>query len=369
MVALPDSLLWLASSGAAISLLICGIFSEPTSVPWLSSAQRVPLLLLFLLLALISCLFPARGLMFGQRVRLIPLVALCAAMVLPPALTTIPVIIAAAGLLASMRDLASRRDTLGSIIILLFAQLTTNIALKSSMQIPEMVRHGMDAPAIIFGIELVGVFSFLYLGGLAVAAVLPRFIRRLRDADPIMEPDWKVNWINEAWVCLMGSPFAIALSFGLTFSDGIVQDASVAVLVIGVFAFIAHVLVDRKIQARQIEALQRLTQSTSIGDAMDEVRLLKELSTHCRDLVWCDRSVIWLYNDQDLKYDAYFDSKQMKKDFLPSRRTFLNAGEGLVGLVSKRRHPIIVRDARREGRHPYYSLSPAQKNALGPVSV
>ena len=369
LVAFPDSLLWLASAGAAVSLLICGIFSEPSSVSWISVSQRVPLLLLFLLLGLISCLFPARGLMFGQRVRLTPLVAMTAAMVLPPPLTTVPIIIAAAGLLASVRDASNRRDTLGSVIILLFAQLTTNLVFQSSMQIPEMVKHSWDRDAIYIRLKAVLVFSILYLGGLAVAAILPRLIRRFKSAPPMLDPDWRINWINEAWVCLLGSPFAIALSFGLTFSVDWLQDVTVAIVIISGFAFIVHVLVDRKIQARQIEALQKLTQSTSIGDAMDEVRLLKELSMHCRDLVWCDRSIVWLYNDQDLKYDAYFDGRQMKKDLLPSRRPSTNAGEGLVGLVAKRRHPILVKDARREGRHPYYSLKSAQKNSLGPVSV
>jgi diguanylate cyclase (GGDEF)-like protein len=352
-----------------VSLLVCGIFADPTSVSWLAGTQRIPLLLLFLLLALVSCLFPARGLMFGQRVRLTPLVAMTAAMVLPPPLTTVPIIIATAGLLASVRDASNRRDTLGSVIILLFAQLTTNLVFQSSMQIPEMVQHSMDVAAISFGVKAVAVFSVLYLGGLAVASILPRVLRKLRGAPPMLEPDWRVNWNNEAWVCLLGSPFAIALSFGLTFSVGLLQDAVVAILIISGFAFIVHVLVDRRIQARQIQALQRLTQSTSIGDAMDEVRLLKELSMHCRDLVWCDRSIIWLYNDQDLKFDAYFDGRQLKRDALPPRRPITHAGEGLVGLVAKRRQPILIKDARREGRHPYYSMTNIHKNAIGPVSV
>jgi diguanylate cyclase (GGDEF)-like protein len=365
----PDSLLWLASIGAAVSLIVCGILAKPSLTPWLSSSQRAPLLLLFLLLALISCLFPARGLKFGQKVRLTPLVAMTAAMILPPPLTTVPVILAAGALLVSVRENAARRDTLGSFIILLFAQLTTNLALQSSLQIPELVRIGKDASAAIFGLKVVGVFSLLYLGGIAVAGIMPRLIRRLKKVAPVLDPDWSINWVNEAWVCVIGFPFAIALSFGLTYSDGILQDACVATFIISGFAFIVHILVDRKIQARQIEALQRLTQSTSIGNAMDESRLLRELSTQCRDLVWCDRSIVWLYNDQDLKFDAYFDSKHAKKDSLPIRKPFTNAGEGLVGLVAKRRHPIIVRDARREGRHPYYSLTSSQKLAIGPISV
>jgi len=292
-----------------------------------------------------------------------------AAMVLPPPLTTVPIIIAAVGLLASLSDSANRRDTLGAVIILLFAQLTANLILQSSMQVPELVRAGLDNAAVIFGLKAVAVFSALYLGGLAVAAILPRLMRHLSGAPPMVEPDWRINWINEAWVCLLGTPFAIALSFGLPFCAGFLKDASFAILIIGIFAFIAHVLVDRRIQARQIEALQRLTQSTSIGDAMDEVRLLKELSSHCRDLVWCDRCIVWLYNDQDLRFDAYFDGRQLKKDVLPVRRPLCNPGEGLVGLVAKRRNRILVKDARREGRHPYYSLDPAKKQSLGPVSV
>jgi diguanylate cyclase (GGDEF)-like protein len=302
-------------------------------------------------------------------VRLLPLVALVSAMVLPPPLTTVPIILAASALIASVRNTTNRRDTLGSIIILLFAQLTSNLALQSSMQIPDLVRAGRDMEAAKFGLEVVLTFSFLYLGGLAGASVLPRLIRNMWRFAPQLETDWRINWVNEAWVLLLGSPFALALAFGLTYSDGLLEDACVAVLVVGIFAFIGHVLVDRKIQARQILALQRLTQSTSIGDAMDDMRILKELMFHCRDLVWCDRSIVWLYNDQDLKFDAYYDGRQVKKDILPARRPFTNTGEGIVGLAAKRRNAIILRDARREGRHPYYSLTTAQKNSLGPISV
>jgi diguanylate cyclase (GGDEF)-like protein len=369
LVASPDLLLWLASAGAAVSLLICGLCSDPTSVDWLSAANRIPLLLLFLLLALVSCLFPARGLMFGQRVRLTPLVAIVAAMVLPPPLTTVPIIIAAAVRLASVRDSSSRRETLGSIIILVFAQLTANLVLQSSKQIPEQVKNGDFLQATLFALKAVVVFSFLYLTGIAVVAVLPRLIKHFRGSPPTIDQDWRINWSNEAWVCLLGSPFAIALSFALALSEGILMDASVVIVIITVFAFLAHVLVDRRIQARQILALQRLTKSTSLGEANDEIRLLKELSTHCQGLVWCDRSIIWLYNDQDLKFDAYFDGRHAKNDTLPSRSPFCHAGEDLVGLVVKRKHPILVKDARREGRHPYYSLSTSQKNSLGPVSV
>jgi diguanylate cyclase (GGDEF)-like protein len=368
LVASPDSLLWLASAGAAASLVVCGIFADPTSVPWLDSSQRIPLLLLFLLLGLVSCLYPARGLMFGQRVRLTPLVALTAAMVLPPPLTTVPIVLAAVALLASVRDSVNRRDTLGSMIILVFAQMTSNLVFQSSQQIPELVHAGLYGSAVCFGIKVIAVFAALYLGGLAAASLLPRLLRRLRAMPPMVDPDWKINWANEAWVFFIGSPFGIVLAFSLTFSEGIFQDSMVAVTIISLFAFIAHVLVERKIQARQIQALQRLTQSTSIGDAMDEVRLLKELTNHCRDLVLCDRSIVWLYSDQDLKFDAIVEGKPMKKEILPHRRSYCTAGEGLVGLVAKKRQPIYVKDARREGRHPYYSLPTHAKSALGPVS-
>ncbi|MDR3707615.1 MAG: sensor domain-containing diguanylate cyclase [Capsulimonadaceae bacterium] len=351
---------WIPAASAALALSVYGFYVEPSLIAWPLSNHRAPLVLLFAVMALISCLWPVAAPRLGQRVRLTPLVALSAILVLPPALATVPIILASLVFVIVHQEAAVRRQALGQSLLIILTQLTTGSALIQMRLLP-VLDQNLPPWTIFAGLVAIVVFGALYTFGLFVQQLL----RHRASIGGPGDQMWRVTLSNEFTVYCVGAPFAALQAF-LLLRNGGVLGAAAAVGIASLLALVGKFVVERKMLRRQVAAMQKLTESAALGKTPSSTRLVDEFLDRSRGLVLCDRVRIWLYNDGDTLLECVREHPSRHNG--SSLGSVRRMGEELVGRVAERKSAMIVPDARRDARHSLYALNERQKSQVGPIS-
>lgn len=351
---------WLPAALAGLILAGYAFNIEPRRVAWPVADHGAPLVLLFSAVALISCLWPVIAPRLAQRIRLTPLVALSAILVLPPALATMPLILASLLFIASHQEAAVRKQILGQCLLITLVQLTAGSALIRMGCLP------VEAPnypggALIAGGAGILLFGALYAAGLQVQ----QYLRRRASSGARADQRWRITLANEMAVYMAGAPFAAVLAFALL-RDGGVLGAAATVAIASILGMVTKFVIERNLLRRQVSAMQKLTECAAIGKSPNGGRLIDEFIENTRHLVLSDRTRVWLYNEADTLLECVRETPQKRTQ--PSLGTVRRIGEELVGRVAERQTAMIVPDARRDARHAYYNLSDQQKANLGPVA-
>ncbi len=344
----------------AFGLPIYAVFFEPRVVDWPLGGHGVAIVILFALLALFSCLWPVTAPRLAQRVRLTPLVALSALLILPPALATVPMILAALMSIVVNEEATVRRQTLSHFVLIVLAQLITGAALIKTHVLP--VTFGMPPlQSFLASFDGFVLFGGLYLGGLH----LQRHQEAGRRRNPLDDHGWQVAWTNEATVYLAGAPFAALLSFGLL-RDGGLPGAMITIAAASAFGLSTKFMIERKMLRRQVKAVERLTECATIGKKPNPIRLVEELLERSHTLVLFDKARVWVFNEDDtlLQCVGEYPIKKTTTSVGDVRRM----GEELIGRVAERKSAMILADVRKDARHASYWFTPRQKAHLGPVS-
>jgi len=346
---------------SSFAIIVYAIFFEPALVQWRLGGHGAIFVLLFASLSFISCLFQVTGPRLAQRVPLTALVSVATAIVLPPAMAIIPLTLAAIPTILIQDDKLTRRQTLGRYLLLALTQMTTGMLMLRFGILPIGLDADYSVAAFRCGIVIV-VFGMLYLGGLVLMRQ-PRN-RNTNDAHGGSDDTWKLQWANEASVFVAGS--APAAIIAVLFLSGRCWEAAViAVVTAVVMGLIGRALVERKMLARQVRAMQELTDAAALAKAPKVSRLLDEFLKHSRSLILYDRARIWLYDDTDT---ILVEARRRPSHPVSQEREVRRIGEELVGRVAERMSSMIVADIRRDARHSAYRLSDVKKVAMGPVS-
>jgi len=352
-----------------VFLIVYAFIFEPSVAPW--TAKTAPFALLFTGLAFVSCCIPASAPLYSDRVRATAVVALSAVLVLPPALASLPILAAGAALITMLNERATRQETLGHVTLIVLSQLTTAIILRSRHMLPIDHAHLTITRFASVSLWACALFGCIYLGGLLVAHLSPTIFFRARKSG--IGRGWKIFWANEAYVYLGGAPVAMIFSLILIWNSTL-AGAALATAGVAFLGYLNHVLGERRILRNQVLALEALTRRAMIDESASVEQLLNEFLQCCRRLILFNRARVWIYNDAEMLLEKVCEHSP---EFLPARqvettlgqRVVRRLGEELVGRVAERAAPLIVRDARRDARHPFYRLSAEEKARLGPVSL
>ncbi len=365
----PFSLVpWLAAAAGAAALIIYALVFEPSVASW--SAKSAPFALLFTGLAFASCCLPASAPLYSDRVRATAVVALAAVLTLPPALASLPILVAGAALISMLNERSTRLETLGHVALIVLSQLTTAVILRSRHMLPISYAHLGIVHFVFVSLWASVLFGCIYLGGLLIAHLAPILFRASKSG---VGRGWRIFWANEAYVYLGGAPVAAVFSL-ILIANGTLVGAALATAGVACLGFLNHVLGERRILQNQVLALEALTRRGMIDESASVDQLLKEFLLCCRRLILFNRARVWIYNDAEMLLEKVCE---LSPDFLPAKnvettigqRSVRRLGEELVGRVAERAAPLIVRDARRDARHPLYRLSAQEKAQLGPVSL
>ncbi|HEY3330932.1 MAG TPA: sensor domain-containing diguanylate cyclase [Capsulimonadaceae bacterium] len=352
--------MWIAAGVASVALPVYAVFVEPRVVTWPLNGHGGIIVFLFAFLALISCLLPVTAPRLAQRARLTPITALSALLIMPPALATVPFIIAGFLAIVVQEEASVKRRNLSHFSLIVTAQILTGALLIKTEILP--VNGSMSlVQSLIAGMSGLMLFGGLFLGGLLLQRRNEHGWGVRRDDDH----GWQVAWTNEVYVYFAASPFAAILSFTLL-RDGGVYGAATAVVITCILGLFAKFVIERKMLRRQVKAMEKLTECASIGRTPNAARLVEEFVERTRTLVLFDRARVWIYNDVDT-------ALQCVSDYPPRRSSshigeIRRMGEELVGRVAARRTAMLVPDIRRDARHTLYNAPERQKLQMGPIS-
>jgi len=354
---------WVAAALASVLITVYAIFFDPSAGQWHLSNHGPIFVLLFACLSFISCLFPVTGPKLAQRVPLTALVSVATAIVLPPALAIVPLSLAAIPTILLQDDKLTRRQTLGRFLLLALAQLTTGTVMQHFNVLPIRPDRAFTEEAFGCGVVIIA-FGVFYLSGLLLINNAA-YARPAGETGYAVENMWVLHWTNEASVYVAGSVPGAVLAV-LFLRGGGWLGALIAIPAAIVLSIFGRSLVERKLLARQVCAMQELTEAASLAKGTKVSRLLDEFLKHARALILYDRAKIWLSDAADTIRGAA-RQRPLVHAFTDEREV-RRIGEELVGRVAERCTAMIVADIRRDARHSAYRLSDSKKLAMGPVS-
>ncbi len=318
------------------------------AVERLGHMARMPLLLFFAGLFLLTVLFPASG-PSGRRVGLTPTVGL-ASLLLLPLVALLPLLLANTAYAFSRETPLLRSGAHGRGLCLILAVFAGGLV-HSALTGP----HALDVPLSLPGLVLVA----LTYGAVYVLGSLWGPGRHRGGGQAARRHAW-AGWRLEAVTLVLTAPVAVlmALSYPTLGLLGVGGAAALLALML-VVAHFGFEVAGLHAQVRAMEKISAV--SVSQTSAPKVVERFLHLGG---GLVSCDRAALWLVDDARTRLKRMTETPERpgSSDAAPASVRF---GEGLVGRVAERRIPLLVRDGARDPR-----LTPDERQRrAGPFSM
>ncbi len=313
----------LRSLHQGLGIAACGgIFAAVCLLHFWMGLHGLPLFLFVSALAGLAVLLPVSG-PRGLRVGLLPAVGLAGLLLLPTGLAVLPVLLA-----------------------------NTAFALSRPLPLSRRMAHERGASLLL---ALLGGGFVAFLGGgslLAAAAYASIFLgsRRLFAERhlPVAQTGRSAalqGWRVEAATVAASVPTAFLMAlvfprFGLPGLSGL----AALLALLGVVAHLGFETAALRDQVRAMETLSAVTVSRT-----SPTRVTSQFLSLSRRLVSCDRVVLWLTDETDMRL------KRAAPDGRPAESTgeedrSIRFGEGLAGRAAERRKPLLVQDGACDPR-------------------
>jgi diguanylate cyclase (GGDEF)-like protein len=306
-----------------------------------SDPARLPLFLFFSALALLAVMLPATG-PHGQRVGLIPAVGLAALLLLPPVAAVLPVLLANTAYAFSCEMTLSRRMVYERGFWLLLATLSGGL-LHVFLTVPAALQTIWPASETLAGAVLLAVvYSTVFTLGRLFS------LGRHFGAQRTVRRHAFQHWRLEAVTLAVTAPIAVMMA--LIYPDfGLLGIAGAAVLLalMGVVAHFGFEVASLRDQVRAMEKISAVTVSqTSAPRVIDQFLRLSSA------LVSCDRVVLWLTDESDIRLERTQPGWREKSgsETADTEPISVRFGEGLVGRAAERKKPLLIRDGAHDPR-------------------
>ncbi len=286
--------------------------------------RGLPLFLFVSALTLLAVLLPVAG-PGGLRVGLLPAVGLAGLLLLPPGLAILPILLANTAFALSRPLPLSRRMAHERGASLLLALLGGGLAAFYA-------ETGGDLPAA-------AVYAFIFLGSRRFFAERHLPAARAGRSSPLQ------GWRVEAATLAAAAPTAFLMAavfprFGLLGLSGL----AALLALLGVVAHLGFETAALRDQVRAMETLSAMTVSQT-----SPLRVTSQLLHLSRRLVSCDRAVLWLTDESEMRLKRTTGSDQDAEDAGQAAQG-VRFGEGLTGRAAERRKPLFIRDGACDPR-------------------
>lgn len=277
-------------------------------------------------LALLSVLMPAIG-PRGQRVGFLPAVGLAALLLLPPLTALMPLLVASVGFALACSAAPTRRQAwergacvgLALILALLLGTGSAALLPKSFL--------GNSVSAAVYCI----VFAAMRMGMAARYSGAGRTaLRHLRQSGKL-----------ETATLIASAP--VALLMAAAFPEFGLADLVASSALLGLLGLVAHFGFEVAGLRGQVSAMEKLSAVTV--SQTSSARVTEQFLALSRGLVSCDRAVLWLSDDTDMRLKRIPGRGEVSGETVSVR-----FGEGLAGRAAERKTPLLVRDGASDPR-------------------
>lgn len=301
-----------------------GIFAAVCLLHFWMGPHGLPLFLFVSALAGLAVLLPVAG-PRGLRVGLLPAVGLAGLLLLPPGLAALPVLLA-----------------------------NTAFALSRPLPLSRRMAHerGASLGLALFGGSLADFYAKSD-GGLLTAAVYASvflgsrlfFAERHSDTARAGRSGARQGWRVEAATLAASAPTALLMALALP-RFGLLGLSGLAALLalLGVVAHLGFETAALRDQVRAMETLSAVTVSQT-----SPTRVTSQFLHLSRKLVSCDRAVLWLTDDSEMRLKRAAPGGQEAEDTDETAQS-VRFGEGLAGRTAEQRKPLFVRDGACDPR-------------------
>ncbi len=289
--------------------------------------SSAPLFAFFCLLSLLAVLLPATG-PRGQRVGLLPAVGLSAALLLPPILALLPLLLANTAY-AFTRDLPRVRRAIYERGVWLGLAALTAGGLHTLMHPALSATAHTPLDLLLVSLTYGAVYIGGRLGGMTLHFHAARTVRR---------HVW-VNWKLEAATLAAAAPLALLMALSYP-ASGLLGTAGAAVLLV-LLLVVAHFGFETAILREQVRAMEKISALSVAQTSLPKV--IERFLTLGGGLVPSDRASFWLTDDSQTLLERIYSTGGAA----PASVRF---GEGLVGRAAERRTPCLVRDGLNDPR-------------------
>lgn len=348
--------LWFVSLAVYAALMVAAYVLESPLSP-----KNFPLLAFCLVTCLLSALAPATG-PRGQRIFLLPGMALAGMLLLPPITANLPLLMANAIYSASRETVAARRVSLlrGGWIFL--ATLLGGIAYR----VHAAPGH---APTTVDAVVGALFFCAIYIVGRRtdIAAL-----------GPAAGGARTFAWYRVECVALIASA-PIGIFMHVAYAHAGMPGLTMTAALYGLIVLIAHYGFEVAMLRDQVKAMEKISAVT--WSQTSPKRVVERFVQLSAKLIPCDRTVLWLTDDSQTRLEVVARSPlivgsstalsgrpsgeaQPVVDNAPGRS--VRFGEGLVGRVADHQRAMIVRDGSSD---PRYSDIEEEQRLGQPFSV
>ncbi len=302
-----------------------GMFAAVCLFHFWIGLHSLPLFLFLSALALLAVLLPVAG-PRGLRVGLLPAVGLAGLLLLPPGLALVPILLANTAFALTRPLPLSRRMAHERGASLGLALLAGGLA--------AFYAKGGDGSLLA-----AAVYAFVFLASRLL------FTQRLPGARA-GRGGTQQGWQVEAATLAASAPTALLMAaafprFGLTGLSGL---AALFVL-LGVVAHLGFEAAALRDQVRAMETLSAVTVSQT-----SPTRVTSQFLHLSRKLVPCDRLVLWLTDESDMRLKRAAPGGGQGVEDVGEAVQSVRFGEGLAGRTAERRKPLFVRDGACDPR-------------------
>ena len=302
-----------------------GIFAAVCLFHFWIGPHGLPLFLFVSALAGLAVLLPVTG-PRGLRVGLLPAAGLAGLLLLPPGLALVPTLLANTAFALSRPLPLSRRMAHERGASLGLALLGGGLAAF-------LTKNGDD------GLPAATVYALVFLGSrLLFAERLPA----ARTGRGSALQGWRV----EAATLAASAPTALLMAlvfprFGLLGLSGL----AALLALLGVVAHLGFETAGLRDQVRAMETLSAVTVSQA-----SPTRVTSQFLHLSRKLVSCDRLVLWLTDETDIRLTRAAPGGGQDAEGAGEAAQSVRFGEGLAGRTAERRKPLFVRDGACDPR-------------------